>query len=129
EMLPLCRSEGLAVITFSPLARGRLARASTDTSSRSETDAVTKRFYGATEEADRKVVEAVTRVAERRGVPRAHIAMAWVAQKPGVTAPIIGATKQKHFDDALAALSLKLTPDEVAELEEPYVPHAVVGLN
>ena len=129
EMLPLCRSEGLGVITFSPLARGRLARAWTDTSTRSETDAVTKRFYGATEEADRKVVEAVTRVAERRGVPRAHVAMAWVAQKPGVTAPIIGATKQKHFDDALAALSLKLTPEEVAELEEPYVPHAVVGLN
>ena len=129
EMLPLCQSEGLGVITFSPLARGRLARAWTDTSTRSETDAVTKRFYGATEEADRKVVEAVTRVAERRGVPRAHVAMAWVAQKPGVTAPIIGATKQKHFDDALAALSLKLTPEEVAELEEPYVPHAVVGLN
>ena len=129
EMLPLCQSEGLGVITFSPLARGRLARAWTDTSTRSETDAVTKRFYGATEEADRKVVEAVTRVAERRGVPRAHVAMAWVAQKPGVTAPIIGATKQKHFDDALAALSLKLTAEEVAELEEPYVPHAVVGLN
>lgn len=128
-MLPLCRSEGLGVITFSPLARGRLARAWTDTSTRSETDAVTKRFYGATAEADRKVVEAVARVAERRGVPRAHVAMAWVAQKPGVTAPIIGATKQKHFDDALAALSLKLTAEEVAELEKSYVPHAVVGLN
>jgi aryl-alcohol dehydrogenase-like predicted oxidoreductase len=94
-----------------------------------ETDAVTKRFYGATEDADRKVVEAVAQIAERRGVPRAHVAMAWVAQKPGVTAPIIGATKAQHLDDALAALSLELTPDEVAALEEPYVPHAVVGLN
>ena len=129
EMLPLCRAQGLGVITFSPLARGRLARAWTDTSARSETDAVTKRFYGATEEADRKVVEAVATIAERRGVPRAHVAMAWVAQKPGVTAPIIGATKAQHLDDALAALSLELTPDEVAALEEPYVPHAVVGLN
>ena len=129
EMLPLCRAQGLGVITFSPLARGRLARAWTDTSARSETDAVTKRFYGATEEADRKVVEAVATIAERRGVPRAHVAMAWVAQKPGVTAPIIGATKAQHLADALAALSLELTPDEVAALEEPYVPHAVVGLN
>ena len=129
EMLPLCQAQGVGVITFSPLARGRLARAWTDTSTRSETDPVTKRFYGATEEADRKVVEAVTRISERRGVPRAHVAMAWVAQKPGVTAPIIGATKEQHLDDALAALSLKLDPDEVAALEEPYVPHAVVGLN
>jgi aryl-alcohol dehydrogenase-like predicted oxidoreductase len=128
EMLPLCQAQGVGVITFSPLARGRLARAWTDTSTRSETDAVTKRFYGATEEADRKVVEAVTRISERRGVPRAHIAMAWVAQKPDVTAPIIGATKEQHLDDAVAALSLKLAPDEVAALEEPYVPHAVVGL-
>jgi aryl-alcohol dehydrogenase-like predicted oxidoreductase len=129
ETLPLCQSEGIGIITFSPLARGRLARTWTDTSTRSETDAVTKRFYGATEEADRKVVEAVAQIAERRGVPRAHVAMAWVAQKPGVTAPIIGATKEQHLDDAFAALSLKLAPDEVAALEEPYVPHAVVGLN
>jgi aryl-alcohol dehydrogenase-like predicted oxidoreductase len=128
-MLPLCRAQGLGVITFSPLARGRLSRAWTETSIRSETDVVTKRFYGATEEADRKVVEAVTRIAESRGVPRTHVAMAWVAQKPGVTAPIIGATKEHHLDDAVAALSLTLTPDEVAALEEPYVPHAVVGLN
>jgi aryl-alcohol dehydrogenase-like predicted oxidoreductase len=129
EMLPLCRAQGLGVITFSPLARGRLSRAWTETSIRSETDVVTKRFYGVTEEADRKVVEAVTRIAESRGVPRTHVAMAWVAQKPGVTAPIIGATKEHHLDDAVAALSLTLTLDEVAALEEPYVPHAVVGLN
>ena len=129
EMLPLCQAQGLGVIPFSPLARGRLARAWTDSSSRSQTDAVTKRFYGATEEADRKVVEAVSRVAERRGVPRAHVAMAWVAQKPGVTAPIIGATKEQHLEDALAALLLRLEPDELNELEGAYIPHAIVGLN
>jgi 1-deoxyxylulose-5-phosphate synthase len=129
EMLPLCQKERVGVITFSPLARGRLSRAWNDSSIRSETDTVTKRFYGATEDADRKVVEAVTTIAERRGVPRVHVAMAWVAQKAGVTAPIIGATKEQHLDDALAALSLKLAPDEVAALEEPYIPHAIVGLN
>jgi aryl-alcohol dehydrogenase-like predicted oxidoreductase len=87
------------------------------------------RLYGATVDADRKVVERVAEVAEQRGVPRAQVALAWVAQRPGVTAPIVGASKPHHLDDAVAALELKLTPEEIAALEEPYVPHPVVGFS
>jgi aryl-alcohol dehydrogenase-like predicted oxidoreductase len=84
-------------------------------------------LYGAMRDADRKVVEAVAEVAKVRGVPRAQVALAWVAQKNPVTAPIIGASKLSHLDDAVAAIELKLTPDEIAKLETPYVPHPVVG--
>jgi aryl-alcohol dehydrogenase-like predicted oxidoreductase len=129
EMLPLCAAEGIAVIPWSPLARGRLTRDWEATSKRADTDLVLHRLYHATEEADRRVLDAVKAVAEARGVPRAQVAMAWVMQKSGVTAPIVGASKLSHLDDAVAALSLQLTLEEIARLEAPYVPHAVAGFN
>ena len=128
EMLPLCRDEGVGVIAFSPLARGRLTRPWTERSSRSDTDNVTAQFYGHAEAADRSIVDAVTDIATERRVAPAHVALAWVAAKAGVTAPIVGATKTQHLDDAIAALGLKLTSDEIGRLEERYVPHTVVGL-
>jgi len=127
EMLPLCLDQGVGVIPWSPLARGRLTRDWDETSARSETDPFGKTLYAATAEADRKVVEAVAEVARARGVPRAQVALAWLMQKPGITAPIVGATKVEHLDDAVAALSLQLTAEEVATLEAPYVPHRVTG--
>lgn len=127
EMLPLCRSEGIGVIPWSPLARGRLTRDWDETSYRAQTDAIAKRMYDNTANADRTVVERVAEIASRRGVPRAQVALAWVLQKSGVTAPIIGASKPHHLDDAINALSLELTAEEIAALEEPYVPHPVVG--
>jgi aryl-alcohol dehydrogenase-like predicted oxidoreductase len=127
EMLPLCRAEGIAVIPWSPNARGRLTRDWDQASARAETDAFGRTLYEQTADADRKVVEAVARVAAARGLPRAQVALAWVLQTPGVTSPIIGATKLSHLDDAVAALSVKLSAEEIATLEQPYVPHAVVG--
>lgn len=127
EMLPLCKAEGIGVIPWSPLARGRLTRPWNETSARSETDEFGKTLYAHTAAADKLVVEQVAAIAAARGVPPAQIALAWVLQKDTVTAPIIGATKLTHLDDALAALSLRLAPDEVAALEAPYIPHAVVG--
>ena len=127
EMLPLCREEGIGVIPWSPLARGRLTRDWDETSARAETDEFGKTLYAGTGDADRKVVEAVAKVAKARGVPRAQVALAWVLAKPVISAPIVGATKMGHLDDAVAALSVKLTAEEIAELEAPYVPHAVTG--
>jgi aryl-alcohol dehydrogenase-like predicted oxidoreductase len=127
EMLPLCEAEKIGVIPWSPLARGRLTRDWDETSERSRTDEFGKALYAATAEADRKVVERVAEVAAQRGIPRAQVALAWVLQKQPVTAPIVGATKPHHLEDAVAALSVKLTPDEVARLEQPYVPHPVLG--
>ena len=127
EMLPLCRDQGIAVIPWSPLARGRLTRDWDDRSARSETDGFGRTLYAATADADSKVVEAVTRVAAARGVPRARVALAWVLRKPGITAPIVGATKPSHLEDAAVALSVRLTDEEVAALEAPYVPHEVTG--
>ena len=127
EMLPLCADQGVGVLPWSPLARGRLTRDWDQSSARSATDQVLHRLYDKTEEADRRVADAVRAVAEARGVPRAQVALAWVAQKAGVTAPIIGASKLAHLDDAVAALDLHLTPVEIAQLEAPYVPHAVAG--
>jgi 1-deoxyxylulose-5-phosphate synthase len=127
EMLPLCREEGIGVIPWSPLARGRLTRDWDSSSARAETDDFGKTLYAATAEADRKVVEAVAAVAKARGIPRAQVALAWVLQKPGITAPIVGASKMGHLDDAVAALKVKLTAEEISALEGPYVPHAVVG--
>ncbi|MFN7642109.1 MAG: aldo/keto reductase [Burkholderiales bacterium] len=127
EMLPLCRAEGIAVMPWSPMARGRLTRDWDQGSARAETDAFGRSLYAKTGEADRKVVEAVAAVAAARGVPRAQVALAWVLQQPGITSPIVGATKLEHLDDAVAALSLRLSPEECAALEAPYVPHAVVG--
>jgi 1-deoxyxylulose-5-phosphate synthase len=128
EMLPLCKAEGIGVIPWSPLARGRLARPWGSSTNRSEKDMFGRKIYQSVTEADRAVVGKVAEVAERRGVPMAQVALAWVLQKSEVTSPIIGATKPEHLRDAIAALELKLTPAEVAELEAPYVPHPVAGI-
>jgi aryl-alcohol dehydrogenase (NADP+) len=127
EMLPLCAEDGVAVIPWSPLARGRLTRAFDATSERQATDEFGKTLYRQAEDADRRIVDAVGTVADGRGVPRAQVALAWVAQKHEVTAPIIGASKPNHLTDAVAALSLALTAEEIAALEAPYVPHHVEG--
>jgi aryl-alcohol dehydrogenase-like predicted oxidoreductase len=128
EMIPLCVSEGIGVIPWSPLARGRLARPwQAETTRRHETDQFGKTLYARTESADRSVADRVGQVAERRGVPRAQVALAWMLGKPGITAPVVGATKPGHLEDAAAALALRLDPDEVASMEEPYVPHPVAG--
>ena len=127
EMLKLCQSEGIGVIPWSPLARGRLTRDWNEVSERQKTDLVDKALYTATVEADRKVIEAVASVAQARGVPRAQVALAWVLQQPVITAPIVGASKPHHLEDAVAALELKLTEDEIRQLEAPYVPHPVAG--
>ncbi len=127
EMLPLCAAEGVGVIPWSPLARGRLTRDWDEPTERSRTDAFGKTLYEHTAAADRRVVEAVAAVAVERGVPRAQVALAWVLAKPEVSAPIVGASKLAHLDDALAALELGLSESEIARLEEAYVPHAVVG--
>jgi 1-deoxyxylulose-5-phosphate synthase len=127
EMLPLCAAEGIAIIPWSPQARGRLTRDWDYTSVRTETDEAFGRLFAKTEDADRKVVDRVAQVAAARGIPRAQVALAWLLAKPVITAPIVGATKLEHLDDALASVNVKLSVDEVASLEEPYVPHAVVG--
>jgi len=128
EMIPLCLSEGVGVIPWSPLARGRLTRAwHSEHTKRYETDLYGKSLYSQTEEADRAVADRLGKVAEQRGTPRAQLALAWVLSKPAVTAPIVGATKLHHLTDAVAALSLRLTAEEIALLEEPYTPHPVSG--
>lgn len=127
EMLPLCAAEGIGVIPWSPLARGRLTRDWEEATLRSETDKFGQTLYRRTAEADRTVVEAVAQVAAARGVPRAQIALAWVLAKPEVSAPIVGASKAAHLEDAIAALDIVLSDAEIAELEAAYVPHAVVG--
>lgn len=127
EMLPLCREEKIGVTPYSPLASGRLTRDWSETTHRSETDQVQKSKYDSTAGSDRLIVERVAAIAEKRGVPRIHIALAWLLQKEPVTAPIIGATKTSHLEDAIGALSIALTPEEIASLEEPYVPHKIVG--
>ncbi|MDQ8035337.1 MAG: aldo/keto reductase [Bordetella sp.] len=129
EMLKLCAAEGIGVLPWSPLARGRLTRDAAEVSDRARKDEVYQRMYGGTEEADRRVIDAVGEVAQARGVARAQVAMAWLLHQPTVTAPIIGASRPGHIEDAVAALDLRLTPDEIARLERDYVPHAVAGFN
>jgi aryl-alcohol dehydrogenase-like predicted oxidoreductase len=127
-MLPLCREEKIGVIPYSPLASGRLTRDwSLESTLRSETDQIAKSKYDSTAETDQRVVERLAEIAEKYGIPRVHIALAWLLQKEPVTAPIIGATKIKHLEDAIGALSVQLTKEDVAYLEEPYVPHRIVG--
>lgn len=126
-MLPLCREEKIGVIPYSPLASGRLTRDSSESTRRSETDQIAKLKYDATADTDQQIVARVAEIAEKHGVPRAHIALAWLLQKEPVTAPIIGATKLAHLEDAVNALSVHLTSEEVAYLEEPYVPHRIIG--
>jgi aryl-alcohol dehydrogenase-like predicted oxidoreductase len=127
EMLPLCAAEGVGVIPWSPLARGRLTRDWDETTQRSETDRFGTALYEHTAAADRRVVEAVASVAAKRGVPRAQVALAWVLAKPEISAPIVGASRPQHLDDAIAAVDLDLSQEETTALEAPYVPHAVVG--
>ena len=127
EMLPLCKEEGIGVTPYSPLASGRLTRDWSQTTHRSETDQIQKSKYDATAETDRLVVERVAAIAEKHGVPRIHIALAWLLQKEQVSSPIIGATKISQLEDAAGALNIKLSNEEVAYLEEPYVPHPIVG--
>lgn len=127
-MLPLCRDQGIGVIPYSPLASGRLTRDwSSESTLRSETDQIAKGKYDATADADRLVVERVAEIAQKHGVPRVHIALAWLLQKQPVAAPIVGATKISHLEDAIGALSVTLTQEDVVFLEEPYVPHRIVG--
>lgn len=127
EMLPLCAAEGIGVIPWSPLARGRLTRDWQETSARSESDQFGKLLYAQTEEADRLVALRLKEIAEQREIPRAQVALAWVLQKKPVTAPIVGATRMSHLEDAAAAVSVTLTDEEIRRLEEPYVPHPVMG--
>jgi 1-deoxyxylulose-5-phosphate synthase len=129
EMLPLCAAEGVGVLPWSPLARGRLTRAWDDTTERARTDEYGQKLYASTTEADRLVVERVANVAARRGVARAVVALAWLLKNPTVTAPIVGASKLNHLDDAIAALSFTLDAEEISELETPYVPHPVLGFS
>jgi aryl-alcohol dehydrogenase-like predicted oxidoreductase len=128
EMLPLCQAEGIGVIPWSPLARGRLTRPwQAESTKRFETDQFGKSLYGKTEKADRAVVDRLGQVSEQCGVPRAQIALAWMLSKSAITSPIVGATKPHHLSDAAAAVSLRLTPEEIAALEEPYAAHPVLG--
>ncbi|WP_437833436.1 aldo/keto reductase (plasmid) [Niallia taxi] len=127
EMLPLCKEEKIGVIPYSPLASGILTRDWSEDTLRSETDATQKSKYGSTVQNDRLVVERVAELAEKHDVARSQIALSWLLQKEPVTAPIIGATKVSHLEDSVGALAVKLTTEEVSYLEEPYVPHNVVG--
>lgn len=127
EMMGLCADQGIGVIPWSPLARGRLTRDWDEVTERTETDAFGKTLYSQMVDADKRIVERVAEVANQRGIPRAQVALAWMLSKPVVTAPIVGASKPNHLEDAVASLEVKLTPEEIASLEEPYVPHPVAG--
>ena len=124
EMLPLCADQGVGVIPWSPLARGRLDREWGAATARSETDAFGQSLYAAE---DRLIAEQLARVADSRGMPRAQIALAWLGSRPAVSAPIVGATRPQHLQDAVASLSIELTPGEIEQLEQPYVPHRIAG--
>ncbi len=128
EMMPLCVEEKIAVTPYSPLASGRLARDWSETTQRLETDPIARQKYDATAAADKMVVERVAEIAANHGVPMAHIALAWLRHKNPVVAPVIGATKLSHLESAVSSLSVRLTPEDIAYLEEPYVPHPLVGL-
>ncbi|MGD0262548.1 MAG: aldo/keto reductase [Verrucomicrobiota bacterium] len=127
EMIPLCRAEGLGLIPWSPLARGLLARKPQAGTVRSRTDDFATRLYAGTAEADDKVIARVQTIAAAHGVPPARIALAWLLHKPEITAPIVGASKPQHLEDAVGALSIKLTAEEIKTLEEPYIPHPIAG--
>jgi aryl-alcohol dehydrogenase-like predicted oxidoreductase len=128
EMLPLCVEEGIAVTPYSPLASGRLACAASETTARYESDQIARRKYDSTAEADQMVIERVTEVAEKYGIPMTHVSLAWMLSKKPVAAPVIGATKIPHLESAVEATSVQLLPEDIAYLEEPYVPHPIVGL-
>ena len=127
EMLPLCRDQGVGVIPWSPLARGRLARPWGEHTPRIASDVFGAGLFAHTEAADRGVADALASLSAQRGLPRAQLALAWLLRQPGLAAPIIGASRPEHFDDAVAALTVTLSDAEAAALEAPYLPHAVVG--
>jgi aryl-alcohol dehydrogenase-like predicted oxidoreductase len=127
EMLPLCADAGIGVLPWSPLARGRLTREWDAETPRIRSDEYGSTLYTSTIDSDRRIVGEVAAIAAARGVPKAQVALAWVAQNAVVTAPIVGASKPHHLDDAVAALSLNLTAGEMEQLKAPYVPRAVVG--
>ncbi|AKD55468.1 aldo/keto reductase [Spirosoma radiotolerans] len=127
EMIPYCKSENIALTPYSPLASGRLTRDFTEKTERSETDMVQKIKYDASADADKLVIERVASIAQKRGMARVEIALAWLLQKQPVTIPIIGATKFSHLENAVPALDITLSAEEIAFLEEPYVPHKIVG--
>jgi 1-deoxyxylulose-5-phosphate synthase len=127
EMIPLCRDQGVGIIPWSPLARGVLAGNRQAGTVRARTDEFSRAMYTQTQDDDERVVERVARVAEQHGVAPTRIALAWLLHKPGVTAPIVGASKSQHLEDAIAAGSIKLSAEEIAALEEPYVPHPMLG--
>jgi aryl-alcohol dehydrogenase-like predicted oxidoreductase len=129
EMMPLCADQGIGVIPWSPLARGRVARPWQAATERSESDEFGKTLYTFAEDSDRRIVSAVADIARSRNIPMAQVALAWMLHKPFITAPIVGATKMQHLDDAAAAVSLELMDDEIRRIEEPYVPHPVIGFN
>jgi aryl-alcohol dehydrogenase-like predicted oxidoreductase len=129
EMLPLCLAEGVGVLPWSPLARGRLARAweSQPSTVRGQTDEYGKKLYSGTEALDQQIVDRVGDIAKTRGVSRAEISLAWLLHQPAVTAPIVGATKSQHLEEAAAAVNVKLSDAEIEALEQRYVPHRIVG--
>jgi 1-deoxyxylulose-5-phosphate synthase len=127
EMHPFCLDQGVGVVPWSPLARGRLTREPGAVTTRSQTDQFGRGLYQQTADSDAKIIEAVAAIALERGVSRAQVALAWMLQKPAVTAPIVGATKLQHLTDAIAAVDLQLSDDEIVRLEEHYVPHAAEG--
>ncbi|WP_320150333.1 aldo/keto reductase [uncultured Tolumonas sp.] len=129
EMLPLCRDQKIAVTPYSPLASGRLTRDLSETTKRSESDQIAKSKYDATFEADKLVIDRLAEIAEKRNIPRAQIALAWLLHKEPVVSPIIGATKISQLDTAVEALSVKLSTEEITYMEEPYIPHNIVGFN
>lgn len=130
EMTGLCVDQGIGIIPWSPLARGHLARPwNSESTKRSETDRFGKTMYSSTEENNHQIVDRLVEVASKRGVSQAQVALAWLLGKPAVTAPIVGASKTHHLDDAVASLSIKLTPEEIKALEEPYAPHPVLGFS
>ncbi|OCI99000.1 alcohol dehydrogenase [Rhizobium sp. AC27/96] len=127
EMLPFCEDQKIAVIPWSPLARGRLTRDWDEATARTQSDEFGKTLYTQAVDADHKIVDAVGTIAKARGIARAQVATAWILQKSAVTAPIIGASKPGHITDAIASLAVKLTPEEIEALESPYIPHGVAG--
>lgn len=129
EMMPLCIAEGIASTPYSPLASGWLARDWSETTTRYATDPIARQKYDATAESDRRVVERLAEVSQQRSIPRAQIALAWLLHKKPVVAPVIGATRVSHVETAVEATSIRLSPEEVASMEEPYLPHPVVGHN
>ena len=128
-MMPLCVEEKIAVTPYSPLASGRVARPWSASTTRLETDPIAKWKYDATADTDKQIVDRVAELAEKYGIPMAHVSLAWMLHKNPVVAPVIGATKLPHLESAVAAASVELTAEDIAYLEEPYVPHSIVGLS